>query len=220
MPKSKKINKLKNKTHKIKKYNNFRRIKKGGFAWSDITNWNPDFTNWKTKFTEKIKNFNIFKKKNSQLTEQLPVSNISSSDAEYSSNKNDIQLTEQLPVSNISSSDSEYSPNKNDIQINNSENNILPSDNNILPSDNILPKNNNDDFSLNVQKNENSQSHSTNSNLYGGYRSSHSLTNLASRSAPFWQPTAKAQVWVGGKRIKKHTKKHTKKNKKSYKKRR
>ena len=67
MQKSKKINKHKNKTQKIKKYINSKKFKKGGFSFSDITNWKPDFTSWKSNLTENFRNFSNFEGRNDEF---------------------------------------------------------------------------------------------------------------------------------------------------------
>jgi len=219
MSRTKKINNLKNKTHKIKKYTNFRKLKKGGFSFSDITNWRQNFTNWKSNFTEKLNNFSIFKKKNSQSSnKELSVSNISPSSPSVNNEISPKVNNDILPKVNndiLPSVNNEISQNDNNEISQNGNNEISQNVNNeFTPSSNEL------DFS-DKQKNENIDPYSNNSNLYGGYRGYHSLTNLASKSAPFWQPTAKPQVWVGGKKNKKthrKNKKIHKKNKKTHKK--
>ena len=214
MPKSKKYT---SKIYKVKK-SNLRKSKKGGFSWSDISNWKPDFSNWKSKFADKMNNFSIFKKKGSQLSSQISATTTN-------------DLPETKPQ--FQSSPSFSSPSFNNTPSNFPENNFSP--NKVEPLINQQPTfnpptptyeapkfnnslNDSEDFknispsSLEIKQN-NMNSFDNEPKFSGGYHANHSLTNLASKSAPFWQPTAKAQVWVGGK-IKK-TKKHKshKKNK-------
>ena len=72
MPKSKKYT---SKIYKVKK-SNLKKSKKGGFSWSDISNWKPDFTDLKSKFTDKMNNFSIFKKKDTQCVKYNLISEL------------------------------------------------------------------------------------------------------------------------------------------------
>jgi hypothetical protein len=209
MPKSKKYT---SKIYKVKK-SNLKKSKKGGFSWSDISNWKPDFTDLKSKFTDKMNNFSIFKKKDTQLSSPNPSPSFSS------------QSFKDTP-SNFS--EDYFSPNKVEPLINQQPTFNLPTPTYEAPKINNSI-NDNEDFknippsSFGIQQNT-MGSFDNKSKFSGGYHATNSLTNLASKATPFWQPTAKAQVLVGGK-IKK-TKKHKshkknkahKKHKKSHKK--
>jgi len=213
MPKSKKHT---SKIYKVKK-SNLRRSKRGGFSWSDISNWKPDFSNWKSKFTEKMNNFSIFKKKDTQLSSQIPASTT-----------NELPETKPQLQPSPSYSSPSYSSPSNFSEDSFSSNKVMPLyeapkiNNSINDNDgfkNTLPPPSSPSFSspsLGTQQNTITSFSDNEPKYSGGYRANHSLTNLASKAAPFWQPTARPQVWVGGK-IKKTYKSH-KKNKKSYKK--
>jgi hypothetical protein len=166
---NKKINKYKNRTRKIQQplYKN----KRGGFiAWSDISNWRPDFTSWK----DKLRNFSIFKKKN----QQPPT----------------VEQPQSPTVEQPQSPTVEQSPPTPTFE-------QLPSPTFEQPSQPPISE------QLTFEQPIKEQN--------GGYRGHHSLTNLASKSAPFWQPTAKPQAWVGGKtKYKKYSYKKSKKSKK------
>jgi hypothetical protein len=227
MPKSKKYT---SKIYKVKK-SNLRKSKRGGFSWSDISNWNPDFTNWKSKFTDKMNNFSIFKKKDTQLSSTKPVTTTN----ELSETKPELQSSPSYSSPSYSSpsnfSEDRVSSNKvmplyEAPKINNSINDNDGLKNTLPPSSFSSPSFSSSSFSspsfsspsLGTQQN----TINNEPKFSGGYRANHSLTNLASKAAPFWQPTAKPQVWVGGK-IKKTYKSHKKnkshkKHKKSYKK--
>ena len=240
MPKSKKHT---SKIYKVKK-SNLRRSKRGGFSWSDISNWKPDFSNWKSKFTEKMNNFSIFKKKDTQLSSQIPASTTnelpetkpsysspSYSPQSYSSPSYSSPSYSSPSYSSPSYSPPSYSPPSNFSEDSFSSNKVTPLqstyeapkiNNSINDNDgfkNTLPPPSSPSFSspsLGTQQNTITSFSDNEPKYSGGYRANHSLTNLASKAAPFWQPTARPQVWVGGK-IKKTYKSH-KKNKKSYKK--
>ena len=227
MPKSKKYT---SKIYKVKK-SNLRKSKRGGFSWSDISNWKPDFTNWKSTFTDKMNNFSIFKKKDTQLSSTKPVTTtneLSETKPELQSSPSYSSPSYSSPSYSSPSNFSEDSVSSNKVmplyeapKINNSINDNDGLKNTLPPSSFSSPSFSSSSFSsssLGTQQNtiDNEPKYS------GGYRANHSLTNLASKAAPFWQPTAKPQVWVGGK-IKKTYKSHKKnkshkKHKKSYKK--
>jgi len=227
MPKSKKYT---SKIYKVKK-SNLKKSKKGGFSWSDISNWKPDFTDLKSKFTDKMNNFSIFKKKDTQLSSTKPVTTTN----ELSETKPELQSSPSYSSPSYSSpsnfSEDRVSSNKvmplyEAPKINNSINDNDGLKNTLPPSSFSSPSFSSSSFSspsfsspsLGTQQN----TINNEPKFSGGYRANHSLTNLASKAAPFWQPTAKPQVWVGGK-IKKTYKSHKKnkshkKHKKSYKK--
>jgi len=232
MPKSKKYT---SKIYKVKK-SNLRKSKRGGFSWSDISNWKPDFTNWKSTFTDKMSNFSIFKKKDTQLSSTKPVTTTN----ELSETKPELQSS---PSYSSPSNFSEDSVSSNKVmplyeapKINNSINDNDGLKNTLPPSSFSSPSFSSPSFSSPSFSSPSFSSSSFSSSSLGtqqntidnepkysgGYRANHSLTNLASKASPFWQPTAKPQVWVGGK-IKKTYKSHKKnkshkKHKKSYKK--
>jgi hypothetical protein len=227
MPKSKKHT---SKIYKVKK-SNLRRSKRGGFSWSDISNWKPDFSNWKSKFTEKMNNFSIFKKKDTQLSSQIPASTtneLPETKPSYSSPSYSSPSYSSPSYSSPSYSSPSYSPPSNFSEDSFSSNKVTPLyeapkiNNSINDNDgfkNTLPPPSSPSFSspsLGTQQNTITSFSDNEPKYSGGYRANHSLTNLASKAALFWQPTARPQVWVGGK-IKKTYKSH-KKNKKSYKK--
>jgi hypothetical protein len=224
MPKSKKYT---SKIYKVKK-SNLRRSKRGGFSWSDISNWRPDFTNWKSTFTEKMNNFSIFKKKGTPLSSQIPASTTN----ELPETKPELQSSPSYSSPSYSSpsySSPSYSSPSNFSEDSFSSNKVMPLyeapkiNNSINDNDgfkNTLPPPSSP--SLGTQQNTITSFSDNEPKYSGGYRANHSLTNLASKASPFWQPTAKPQVWVGGK-IKKTYKSHKKnkshkKHKKSYKK--
>jgi len=252
MPKSKKYT---SKIYKVKK-SNLRKSKRGGFSWSDISNWKPDFTNWKSTFTDKMNNFSIFKKKDTQLSSTKPVTTTN----ELSETKPELQSSPSYSSPSYSSpsysspsySSPSYSSPSNFSEDSVSSNKVMPlyeapkinnsiNDNDGLkntlpPSSFSSPSFSSPSFSSPSFSSPSFSSSSFSSSSLGtqqntidnepkysgGYRANHSLTNLASKAAPFWQPTAKPQVWVGGK-IKKTYKSHKKnkshkKHKKSYKK--
>ena len=229
MPKSKKYT---SKIYKVKK-SNLKKSKKGGFSWSDISNWKPDFTDLKSKFTDKMNNFSIFKKKDTQLSSTKPVTTTN----ELSETKPQFQPSPSYSSPSYSSpsySSPSYSSPSNFSEDSVSSNKVMPLyeapkiNNSINDNDglkNTLPPSSFSSPSFSSSSLGTQQNTIDNETKFsGGYHANHSLTNLASKATPFWQPTAKAQVWVGGK-IKK-TKKHKfhkknkahKKHKKSHKK--
>jgi hypothetical protein len=190
--KLKKINKYANKTHKMKK------SKRGGFSW-------PDISSWKSSVTEKIRNFNLFKKKNPPSSNQITKTN-NELPKPVEPTPVEPKPIEPRPVTPMSAEPRPIAP---------SFQNESPQFNFEEPKNeepkNEEPKNEEPKFTETLKNSDDK--------IYGGYRPNQSLTNLASTGAPFWQPTAKPQVWVGGKRKHKKTHKKTKKSKKTHKKR-
>ena len=196
--KNKKINKHRNKTHKSQHFQyrnktpthfNLKKNKRGGFpSWSDISNWRPDFTSWKSGFADKFRNFSIFKKKNQQ-----PIAEDNSSYAD---------VPEQMQPEQTQMNEIQQQPPTLEQQPEQMQPPTLEQ-----PPEQMQPP----------SLEQPTYSPEEQTRQLGGYRGYHSLTNLASKSAPFWQPTAKPQVWVGGKtKHKKRNSKKTKKSKKTY----
>jgi hypothetical protein len=203
--KNKKINKHRNKTHKSQHFQyrnktpthfNLKKNKRGGFpSWSDISNWRPDFTSWKSGFADKFRNFSIFKKKNQQ-----PIAEDNSS---YADVPEQMQPEQMQPEQTQMNEFQQQPPTSEQIQPPTLE----------QPPEQIQPPEQMQPPTLEQP----TYSPEEQTRQLGGYRGYHSLTNLASKSAPFWQPTAKPQVWVGGKtKHKKRNSKKTKKSKKTY----
>jgi hypothetical protein len=163
-----------------------------------------------------MSNFSIFKKKDTQLSSTKPVTTTN----ELSETKPELQSSPSYSsLSNFSEdrvSSNKVMPLYEAPKINNSINDNDGLKNTLPPSS--FSSSSFSSPSLGTQQN----TINNEPKFSGGYRANHSLTNLASKAAPFWQPTAKPQVWVGGK-IKKTYKSHKKnkshkKHKKSYKK--
>ena len=201
-----KINKTKQKTKKNKGIGKIYRTKKngrsvslkknkrGGFpSWSNISNLGSDLSNWSSTLKDKFNNFSIFKKKNQQ-----PSVNNSYNEEIVSRQQSD-QPVEQSQYQLLQDQLLQDQLQQDQLQQDQLQQDQLQQNQMPLIESLSIPKQKTDE-------------------QIGG-AGHHYMNNLLENSSHFLQPTAKPQVFVGGKtkyKKNKNNHKYKKTHKKSY----